>query len=57
MRYVLRPDQEEVLQKVKALFVQGARRIILFLPTGAGKTVIASHVVEGAVSKAIVCYS
>ena len=51
MRYVLRPDQEEVLQKVKALFVQGARRVILFLPTGAGKTVIASHVVEGAVSK------
>lgn len=51
MRYTLRPDQVDVLEQVKALYRSGTRRVIIFMATGAGKTVTAAYIVEGAVNK------
>lgn len=47
----LRPHQQLALDGVKASLMAGHRRPIVQAPTGAGKTVIAAHMVAGARAK------
>ncbi|MBT9258233.1 MAG: DEAD/DEAH box helicase [Clostridiales bacterium] len=41
----LRPYQEEALQAIRRAWDEGVRRMLLALPTGAGKTVIFAHAI------------
>jgi DNA repair protein RadD len=50
-RKALRPYQVDVLAKIKNSIMAGNRRIVCVLPTGAGKTLLASHIVAGALAK------
>jgi len=47
----LRPHQVKALDGLKEAIRAGKRRPVLQLPTGAGKTVIAAHIVHGAMAK------
>lgn len=51
MRATLRPHQAEALAALKASFLAGRRRPMIQAPTGAGKTILAAAVVEGAIRK------
>lgn len=44
----LRPYQERAIERVVSLFSSGVRRVLLVLPTGGGKTVIASEIIRRA---------
>jgi len=48
---VLRPYQVDSVGQVSAAFQQGSKRVILCLPTGAGKTVIFSDIAARAAAK------
>lgn len=48
---VLRPYQTAALDRVRHSFRKGCRRPVLQLPTGGGKTVIASNIIRGALAK------
>ncbi|MEO1002929.1 MAG: DEAD/DEAH box helicase [Cyanobacteria bacterium J06638_7] len=43
--------QAEAIEGIRALCRQGARRVLLQLPTGGGKTVILAHLTAGAMAK------
>jgi superfamily II DNA or RNA helicase len=45
------PHQRDALDKLRQAVGAGDRRIVLQAPTGAGKTVIAAHIVDGALRK------
>lgn len=47
----LRPHQQDALDGIKASLVAGNRRIILQAACGFGKTVVAAHMVHGALNK------
>ena len=47
----LRPHQQVALDGLKRSVSAGKRRPVLLLPTGAGKTVIAAHMIQGALGK------
>ena len=47
----LRPYQAEAVERVRESLRSGARAPLLVAPTGAGKTVIFSHITEGAARK------
>jgi superfamily II DNA or RNA helicase len=47
----LRPYQERDLAAIRERFAQGHRRVCFQPPTGLGKTVLFSHVVDGAVAR------
>ena len=47
----LRPHQQRAIDGLKQSLMAGHRRPMLQAPTGAGKTVIAAHVVAGALAK------
>ena len=47
MRYNPRPYQKTAVKKLRNIFKQGKRRILLVSPTGSGKTVIASDTNKG----------
>jgi superfamily II DNA or RNA helicase len=47
----LRDYQNDVVQRMRESFARGNRRIVLQAPTGAGKTVIASNMIESAADK------
>ena len=47
----LRPYQSDVLAEVDQVIGAGKRRIIVVAPTGAGKTIIASDIIEAAQAK------
>ncbi|MGK7947274.1 MAG: DEAD/DEAH box helicase family protein [Xenococcaceae cyanobacterium] len=49
--FALRPYQQEVLKRVYAKIRSQHKKILLFAPTGAGKTIIASKIVYDAVSR------
>lgn len=51
VRKELRLHQARALEQIKAAAVDGATRIVCQMPTGAGKTVTASRLVESAVAK------
>lgn len=46
MRQTLRPYQEAALRNVLAAFREGARRVLLVLPTGGGKTSVFTELVD-----------
>lgn len=48
---ILRKDQEEALEAVRAHLRRGRRRVLLQAPTGFGKTVVASTMAKTAVEK------
>lgn len=45
------PDQEAALLKVRRAMAAGSRRPILQAPTGAGKTLMGSRIIQGALNK------
>jgi len=45
----LRPYQTEKIAEARVLMSQGKRSICLVAPTGAGKTIIAAHIVQSPV--------
>jgi superfamily II DNA or RNA helicase len=47
----LRPYQQNAIDEARAAYAAGERSVLLCMPTGAGKTVTASHVVHGAAAK------
>lgn len=47
----LRPYQVEAIENVRARLRAGARRVLIVLPTGGGKTVVASSIIRSAVEK------
>lgn len=47
----LRPHQQSALDDLRLAIREGARRVVCQLPTGAGKTVCAAHIVAGARAK------
>ena len=50
-RKELRPYQIDAINLLKKSILAGNRRVVLALPTGGGKTLIASKIVEGALAK------
>jgi len=49
--YPLRPHQQDALNMLKESFKQGKTRPLVYAATGWGKTVLAAHIVEGALNK------
>lgn len=47
----LRPHQQRAIQMLREELIAGHRRIVLGMPTGAGKTRIAAEIVSGALGK------
>ena len=47
----LRPYQKRVIKETYDLIRQGVKSILLFAPTGAGKTLIASQIIAHAVGR------
>lgn len=47
----LRPYQQEAIETARRMIAQRKRRLILVSPTGSGKTVVASGIIQSAVSK------
>ncbi len=52
----LRDYQHKSVAGVRHEFLSGHRSVLLQLPTGGGKTAIATHIIKGAVSKGIQCH-
>lgn len=51
MRDALFPHQEKTVEGVRYSLANGHKRVMVGLPTGGGKTVIAAKIVEGALAK------
>ena len=49
--YPLRPHQQDALDQLKQSFIQGKTRPLVYAATGWGKTVLAAHIVDGALMK------
>jgi len=49
--YPLRPHQVETMRLLRESFANNLKRPLVYLPTGAGKTVIAAHIIAGALDK------
>jgi DNA repair protein RadD len=47
----LRPYQQHALEELRRTLMAGASRVIVQMATGAGKTLLAAHIVRGALSK------
>ena len=45
-RFLPRPYQEKAVREVLTLYTKGARKMLLHLPRGAGKTIIATLIIE-----------
>lgn len=50
-RKTLRPHQETAIELLRRSFREGNRRVVVAMPTGAGKTLTASRIIEGALGK------
>lgn len=51
MNKIPRPHQTDTIEKLKQSIISGHKRPIIQLPTGAGKTLIAAMIIEGALKK------
>ncbi|MCP4059914.1 MAG: DEAD/DEAH box helicase family protein, partial [Pseudoalteromonas sp.] len=49
--YDLRPHQVQTMSMLRDSFKKGLTRPVVYLPTGAGKTCIAAHIIAGALDK------
>jgi DNA repair protein RadD len=49
--YSLYPHQQKVVDDVRIAFSQGYRKVCLQAPTGMGKTVVATHIMQNAIEK------
>lgn len=49
--FPLRPRQQKAIEGIRQAIREGHKRIILQAPTGAGKTVLAAHIIAGALEK------
>ena len=47
----LRPYQAQDVERLRAAYAEGHRAVCYALPTGAGKTIVFAHVIDGAVRK------
>lgn len=47
----LRPYQEKIIDDVRSAFSGGANRVVVYMPTGVGKTVVASRIINLAIQK------
>ena len=47
----LRPYQEKAICDVRAKFATGAKRVLLIIPTGGGKTVVAAEIIRLALAR------
>ncbi|MGB5734809.1 MAG: DEAD/DEAH box helicase family protein, partial [Thiohalocapsa sp.] len=45
-QFLARPYQDKAVREVLSLYHDGARKMLLHLPTGAGKTIIATLIIE-----------
>lgn len=50
MAFTLRKYQSDAVDVVRALLERGVKRVLLVAPTGAGKTIVASHITEASVA-------
>lgn len=50
-RKTLRPHQVRAIEELRAAFRTGARRVVVQMATGAGKTLTAAKILEGALNK------
>lgn len=48
---ILRPFQNDAISGLRNSFRFGNKRVVIQMPTGAGKTITAANIVEGAISK------
>lgn len=48
---ILRPYQERAIAELRGKFASGSRSVVAVLPTGAGKTVVASEIIRSAVAR------
>lgn len=48
---MLRPYQTKAVQEIRSAYAKGVQRILLKMPTGSGKTVVFSHILNGLLSK------
>ena len=53
--YKLRPHQSFLIDRIYAEFRKGNKRVLLMAPTGAGKTVIAKHLIDSGTTKGSRC--
>lgn len=51
MTYSLRPYQQTAVDRARLAIASGCRSLVLWAPTGAGKTVIACHIIDAAKTK------
>tara|TARA_R110000851_G_scaffold203517_1_gene355370 strand:- start:425 stop:1816 length:1392 start_codon:yes stop_codon:yes gene_type:complete len=51
----LRPYQNEIISSLRTKIKKGAKHLIMCAPTGAGKTIMFSYMIKGAVSKGLKC--
>lgn len=51
----LRPHQEQAIALLRSSLGKGNRRVVVQMPTGAGKTVTAAEIIKGALSKGNEC--
>lgn len=51
MRSALHPHQHLALEKLRASLIAGCRRPVIQAPTGAGKTILAAAIADGALTK------
>lgn len=49
--FPLRPRQERVIEGIRQAIREGHKRIVLQAPCGAGKTILSSHMIAGALEK------
>lgn len=57
MRFKLHAHQQKAISALRASLLTGHRRPMVQAPTGAGKTVIAAAIVDGALAKGRFCSS
>jgi len=53
--HTLRPYQEHAIAALRQAFAQGKRRVVLQLPTGAGKTATAADMIRNAITRGRKC--
>ena len=51
----LRPYQEELIQGLRQAFMEGKKRLVLCAPTGAGKTITFTYMVQQAINRGKKC--